>query len=211
MYIAGKVQKSICPNCMHCLDHSEKSHGASTEINPRLHHSTLLGSTSSEESDGERKVCIVRTLAVQGTFACTPYFLLPLSLPSFLLSLFHSLPSIIPPSLSLSFPLLLFLPPDLPSPLFLRRPLMQPCQHWIAYWNQRDQKGVWIDEIGSHIGLFTAPYCCLEYRKAGRPSYPFSREHDIIGKRENFSELTGNILFKRLHAKHSVCMTVAPQ
>lgn len=140
-----------------------------------------------------------------------PTFFSPLPLPSFLLSLFLSLPSIIPPSLSLSFPLLLFLPPDLPSPLFLRRPLMQPCQHWIAYWNQRDQKGVWINEIGSHIGLFTAPYCCLECRKAGIPWYPFSREHDIIGKWENFSELTGNILFKRLHAKHSVCMTVAPQ
>lgn len=107
MYIAGEVQKSICPNCMHCLDHSEKSHGASTEINPRLHHSTLLGSTSSEESDGERKVCIVCTLAVQGTFACTPYFLLssflsPISLP--FTTLYYS---------SLSVPLLP--PPALPS------------------------------------------------------------------------------------------------
>ena len=86
---------------MHFLDHSEKYHGASTEIYPHLHHTTLLGSTSSEESDGERKVCIVCMLACTGNLCmyictCTPYFLL--FLPFSYLSSFH-------------FPLLFSLPP----------------------------------------------------------------------------------------------------
>ena len=51
----------------------------------------------------------------------------------------------------------------------------------------------------------------LQYGKAGRAWYLFSREHDVITKLRKFAELTGCIsrVFNRLCAQRSVCKTIA--
>ena len=51
----------------------------------------------------------------------------------------------------------------------------------------------------------------LQYRKAGRAWYLFSREHDVISKLRKFAELTGCVLciFNWLRAQRSVCKTIA--
>ena len=53
-------------------------------------------------------------------------------------------------------------------------------------------------------------FCPLQYGKAERAWYLFSREHEVIGKLWKFAELTGCILriFNRLHTQRSVCRTI---
>jgi len=54
------------------------------------------------------------------------------------------------------------------------------------------------------------PFRRLQYGKAGSAWYLFSREHDVIGKLQNFTELTGCIsrIFNRLRAQRAVCKTI---
>ena len=51
----------------------------------------------------------------------------------------------------------------------------------------------------------------LQYGKAGRAWYLFSREHDVIGKWRNFQKKQAAfcVLFSRLHAQRSVYTTIA--
>ena len=51
----------------------------------------------------------------------------------------------------------------------------------------------------------------LQYGKAGRAWYLFSREHDVIGKLQKFAELTDCVshIFNQLRAQRSVCKTIA--
>ena len=53
----------------------------------------------------------------------------------------------------------------------------------------------------------------LQYGKAGRAWYIFSREHDVIDKWQNFQneDATFCVLFNHLHVQRSVSMTVAPR
>ena len=63
----------------------------------------------------------------------------------------------------------------------------------------------------SLVSLVPRPRPALQYGKAGRAWYLFSREHDVIGKLQKFAELTGCVshIFNRLHAQRSVCKTIA--
>ena len=47
----------------------------------------------------------------------------------------------------------------------------------------------------------------LQYGRAGRAWYLFSREHDVISKWRKFAKLTGCVscIFNRLHAQRSMC------
>ena len=53
----------------------------------------------------------------------------------------------------------------------------------------------------------------LQYGKAGRAWYIFSREHDVIEKWQNLQneDATFRVLFNHLHVQHSVSMTVTPR
>ena len=53
----------------------------------------------------------------------------------------------------------------------------------------------------------------LQYGKAGRAWYIFSREHDVIEKWQNFQneDAAFCVLFSHLHVQRSVSMTVAPR
>ena len=54
---------------------------------------------------------------------------------------------------------------------------------------------------------------CLQYGKAGRAWYIFSREHDVIEKWQNFQneDATFCVLFSHLHVQRSVSITAAPR
>ena len=53
----------------------------------------------------------------------------------------------------------------------------------------------------------------LQYGKAGRVWYIFSREHDVIKKWQNFQneDATFCVLFNHLHVQRLVSTTVAPR
>ena len=98
---------------------------------------------------------------------------------------------------------------------------MEPCCYHCYYcpeelWAEIFQlNGQWL-HIQSRIASFPVPrpaFRCLQYGKAGRAWYIFSREHDVIEKWQNFQneDATFRVLFNHLHVQRSVSMTVAPR
>ena len=49
----------------------------------------------------------------------------------------------------------------------------------------------------------------LQYGKAGRAWYLFSRERDVIGKWDQNEQAAFHVLFNRLHTQRSVYTTIA--
>ena len=87
--------------------------------------------------------------------------------------------------------------------------LWQPV--WLYHVNIKWHVPLAIPLITSLVPRPRPAFCHLQYGKAGRAWYLFSRDHDVIGKLQKFAKLTGWVsrIFNRLRAQRSVCKTIA--
>ena len=87
--------------------------------------------------------------------------------------------------------------------------LWQPV--WLYHVNIKWHVPLAIPLITSLVPRPRPAFRHLQYGKARRAWYFFSRDHDVIGKLQKFAKLTGWVsrIFNRLHAQRSVCKTIA--